>query len=394
MASEIILGLHIHFKKYMQALAKSDNSIYDLVNKQFNFLRSDLRHPSLNLEYINTRNALPIVSIRVNKDIRIILAEVEKDKEYNAIYIDHHDNAYDFVNRTDISFNTFQKCVQVSQFINIETFDLDKPLIFASYCDEDLHNLGVPKNLLPQLKLMRSEVEINNIKGLANSVIDNLHRLVEKGNISEVLENIQRIYQKVSENGKTLASLEQTSLFTDEIDTFMKDYAGGKIEDWQYCLHPVQRLLANENMTGSLKVNGIAGTGKTIIGIHRAKFLSQYLINDQKLLITSYTNSTENRIDYCLKKINVLDNRVIIKTIESELRSCYIKKISNTLKIEYNIEPFVEKHNTTNLTNEYIASEIESVIYNQKISSLEIYLTANRKSRVRPLSQDASVMHP
>lgn len=389
MQTEIILGLHIHFKKYLQAICKSDRSIYNLVHKQFLYFRENPKHPSLNFEYLNKNKGVPIASIRVNSDVRIILAEVEKDRYYNAIYIDHHDKAYDFVDRTDISFNSFQKCIQVSQFINLDSWNHDDPLLFDMYSDEDLYKIGIPKNFIPHLKLMRSEDEINNIRGLAHSVIDNLHRLVEKKDIKEIIQNIEKIYQKEAEMGQTFASFEQTSLFSSEVDTFMKDYAEGRIEDWQYCLHPIQRLLVNENMSGSLKVNGIAGTGKTIIGIHRAKFLSQYLVNNQYLLITSYTNSTALRIEYCLKKINVTHPKVICKTIESELRSHYVQKISENLKIEYNIVPIIETMVTGGtLTAEYIATEIEQVIYNQKINSVEEYLSTSRKARIRPLGQE------
>ena len=49
----------------------------------------------------------------------------------------------------------------------------------------------------------------------------------------------------------------------------------GPIEDWMTFLHPEQNRLVRTQWNGPARVRGPAGTGKTVVGLHRAVYLAQ-----------------------------------------------------------------------------------------------------------------------
>ena len=60
------------------------------------------------------------------------------------------------------------------------------------------------------------------------------------------------------------------------------------IEDWMVFLHPDQRELVAKTFAGPARVSGGAGTGKTVVGIHRAARLAG---EGRRVLFTTYINT-------------------------------------------------------------------------------------------------------
>ena len=63
------------------------------------------------------------------------------------------------------------------------------------------------------------------------------------------------------------------------------------LEKWRVFLHPTQRKIVNKNYSGPSRVLGGAGTGKTVVAMHRAKHLASTLKDKERILFTTYTAS-------------------------------------------------------------------------------------------------------
>jgi hypothetical protein len=63
--------------------------------------------------------------------------------------------------------------------------------------------------------------------------------------------------------------------FTRTEPEFMAEILGRPIEDWMVFLHPDQRAAVGRNYDGPARVRGAAGTGKTVVGLHRAAHLAE-----------------------------------------------------------------------------------------------------------------------
>lgn len=62
------------------------------------------------------------------------------------------------------------------------------------------------------------------------------------------------------------------------------------IEEWMTFLHPEQARLVQRAMTGPARIRGAAGTGKSVVGLHRAAWLARTRPN-QMVLFTSYVRT-------------------------------------------------------------------------------------------------------
>lgn len=60
------------------------------------------------------------------------------------------------------------------------------------------------------------------------------------------------------------------------------------IETWMTWLHPTQARLAGRQWSGPARVRGAAGTGKTVVALHRAKYLAA---RGERVLFTSLVNT-------------------------------------------------------------------------------------------------------
>jgi hypothetical protein len=66
-------------------------------------------------------------------------------------------------------------------------------------------------------------------------------------------------------------------------------------EKWAVFLHPAQRRLVERQYTGPARVSGSAGTGKTIIALHRAVALARGQ-PDARILLTTFSKALANAL--------------------------------------------------------------------------------------------------
>ncbi len=65
-------------------------------------------------------------------------------------------------------------------------------------------------------------------------------------------------------------------LTVDEVaDTFLAGMLAAPIEEWMAFLHPEQAKLVRRSFSGPARIRGAAGTGKTVVGLHRAAYLAR-----------------------------------------------------------------------------------------------------------------------
>ena len=79
------------------------------------------------------------------------------------------------------------------------------------------------------------------------------------------------------------------------------------LERWRVFLHPTQRKIVARHYNGPARVTGGAGTGKTVVAMHRAKWLAGQLEGDQKILFTTFTANLAEDIQDNLRKICSVD---------------------------------------------------------------------------------------
>ena len=73
-------------------------------------------------------------------------------------------------------------------------------------------------------------------------------------------------------------------------------------EKWTIFLHPAQRQLVERDYGGPARVAGSAGTGKTIVALHRAVFLAR-TNPETRVLLTTFSDTLANALRTKLRRL-------------------------------------------------------------------------------------------
>jgi hypothetical protein len=73
------------------------------------------------------------------------------------------------------------------------------------------------------------------------------------------------------------------------------------IEEWMAFLHPTQAKLVNRSFSGPSRIRGAAGTGKTVVGLHRAAYLARS--NQGKVLVTAFVRTLPAVLESLLARL-------------------------------------------------------------------------------------------
>ena len=73
-------------------------------------------------------------------------------------------------------------------------------------------------------------------------------------------------------------------------------------EQWAIFLHPAQRQVVEANYGGPARVSGPAGTGKTVVAIHRAVFLAR-AHPDSRVLLTTISEALDQVLRNSLNRL-------------------------------------------------------------------------------------------
>jgi superfamily I DNA/RNA helicase len=73
-------------------------------------------------------------------------------------------------------------------------------------------------------------------------------------------------------------------------------------EKWTVFLHPDQRDMVERDYTGPARVSGSAGTGKTIVALHRAAHLAR-TNPDSRILLTTFSDTLANALQTKLRRL-------------------------------------------------------------------------------------------
>ena len=80
-------------------------------------------------------------------------------------------------------------------------------------------------------------------------------------------------------------------------------------DKWTVFLHPDQRELVERNYAGPARVSGSAGTGKTIVAVHRAVYLAR-ANPDTRVLLTTFSHILANSLRTRLRRLISNDPRL------------------------------------------------------------------------------------
>ena len=244
-------------------------------------------------------------SVRVGSDLRLIVHKSQGN--LLLCYVDHHDRAYDWAERRKLETHPKTGAAQLVevretvQEIRIPTYvESPQPVspklpLFAGMSDDDLLTYGVPPEWVPDVR----QADEDSLLALADRL---------PGEAAEALLDL-------ATGGKPLTPQPVTPVTSpfDHPDALRRFRVMTNVEEleralefpwdkWSVFLHPEQRQLVERHYTGPARVSGSAGTGKTIVALHRAVFLAR-ANQDARVLLTTFSDILANALRTQLRRL-------------------------------------------------------------------------------------------
>lgn len=345
-------------------------------------------HPSLSLERVNNATG-DLWSGRVTQELRAI---VYKDGDTWAIlHAGHHDDAYDWAERKQVGPHSVTGALQIVDVVAAQEIVQGRPTaadgsdhgLFAQYKDEYLLSLGVPEAWLPAVRTIQFEDQLfAACEQLSQEVAERLITLATGTFVAPPPHE---------PSPATPAVVGETRRFyvIEDVED-MRAALEAPLERWISFLHPSQRRLAESTFAGPVKVTGSAGTGKTVVALHRAHRLAK---DGYHVLVTTYVSTLRENLERSLGllcKDPEVRKRVQVSTVHSE--ALRIVKQADPKAHPVSSDRVAERLQTLSRTqglsfeDDFVRAEWENVVLRQGIETWAEYRSAPRTGRGQPLS--------
>lgn len=276
-------------------------------------------------------------SLRVSRDIRLIVHRTQ----YSLLlaYVGHHDAAYQWAERRRLETHPQTGAAQwvevrerleevlVPTYVEARVAPAPKPPILASVSTDDLMSCGVP---LEWLDDVRGATEDSLLELCAHLPAEAAEALLDlaTGSVPAKLKPASLEEERIAFD----AMLDEDAAYAERVsadalpeqavpdaEAFEHPDARRRFrtvanfeeleraleypwEKWTVFLHPAQREAVEKDYGGPARVAGSAGTGKTIVALHRAVFLARSN-PDARVLLTTFSGTLANALRVKLRRL-------------------------------------------------------------------------------------------
>lgn len=412
---------------FVLQLAKLPNNVQSKVVKWAAKFQADPTSSGINYENIHKAKDPNMKSVRIDQEVRGIVFKPTKGDVYVLLHVGNHDDAYRWAETKRMTINPVTGAMQLLQIesavvveptLQVATPPLaDRPTEskveasavtvsspFAELSDTELMSLGVPAELLSEVRGIRDEVFLDGFKvRLPVEAYEALFLILAGDSVSSILNAREtRVDAKVDveDFAAALDTPESQSRFyvvTD--DEALMAVMNAPLEQWRIFLHPTQHKLAKKSFSGAARVLGGAGTGKTVLAMHRAKWLAeQFVGTEKKVLFTTFTKNLAKDIEYNLR---TLCSAKALAQIEVKNLDAWVYAYLRSKKFEHRIvydrkqdqakeaweAALTVKEGSLGLSDAFFEEELEQVILAQGITTVDEYRIARRPGRGQVLGR-------
>ncbi len=362
-------------------------------------LQMNQAHPGLQFHKLDKAKDPKFWSVRVSSDVRLIVHRT--GTSLLLCYVNHHDEAYHWAERRRLETHpktgaaqlveireTVQEIV-VPHYVNVTRTASAKPRLFANVSDDEMLGYGVPAEWLDDVRKADEDTVLDladHLPAEAAEALLNLATGVKPQAVKPVVgggdpfahPDAQRRFRVMNNQEELARAL---------------DYPW---EKWTVFLHPAQRQLVERNYNGPARVSGSAGTGKTIVALHRAVFLAR-ANPDARVLLTTFSDTLSNALMTKLRRLISneprLGERVEVHSMNAIGRRLYELNFGRPdIASEDMIRELLEAAGGGQFTSRFLRTEWEQVVDAWQLETWEAYrdvVRLGRKTRLKEAQRTA-----
>src|SRR5215472_1148422 len=365
-------------------------------------------HPSLQFHKLERAKDPNFWSIRVSRDVRIIVHRT--GTSLLLCYVAHHDDAYEWAERRKLETHPKTGAAQLVEIRErvqeitipkyVDAAPRVKQPLFAKLTDSELLGYGVPSEWLSDVRKTADEDGLLELadhlpKEAAEALLDlatgkTPQTFAPAAKPVPVPLQLQLVVTAESfehPDAKRRFRLINTS---EELQLAL-DYPW---EKWTIFLHPDQRELVDRDFNGPARVAGSAGTGKTIVAVHRAVFLVKKHL-DSRVLLTTFSEPLSNALATKLRRLignqPRLGDRIEVQSLNAVGRRLYERNIgkprfANAETLRELLVKASEETPESRFSLPFLVSEWEQVVDAWQLATWESYrdvVRLGRKTRLK-----------
>jgi mRNA-degrading endonuclease RelE of RelBE toxin-antitoxin system len=294
---------------FTDSLVKLTSNEQKLVKTTAFDLQMNPASPGMSFHKLDRARDKHFWSIRVSLDIRIIIHKT--NSSLLLCYVDHHDKAYQWAECRKLETHprtgaaqlveireTVQE-ITIPSYVNSDVYpdqiEMAKPALFAEVAEETLLGYGVPIDWINDVIKADEDSLLQLADHLPSEAAEALLELATGGQPQMPVMGAVGVdpfeHPDAQRRFRVMADADELSLALDF-----------PWEKWTVFLHPAQRQIVQKDYNGPARVSGSAGTGKTIVALHRAVYLAK-TNPDARVLLTTFSNTLANALRTKLRRL-------------------------------------------------------------------------------------------
>lgn len=383
---------------FTKALSKLNAQEQSAVKITVFDLQQDPSAPGLQFHRIDKSKDLNFWSIRANRDIRVIVHKTADS--FLICYADHHDEAYKWAERRRIETHPKTGAAQVVEVrerveeIAVPLYAEPQPAaaeaparflppLFHELSEEDLLGVGVPEDWVADVRQSSEDSFFELADHIPAEAAEALLDYVATG-----------VLRKPDEAARGIGPFDHPDAqrrfrVLDDVEELERalEYPWDK---WTIFLHPSQRRVVSQEFNGPARVSGSAGTGKTVVALHRT---AAVLKKDKqaKVLLTTFSSPLANALQHKLRmligKSAPEASNVTILPFEGVARDLFTLAFGHTPRaaskeqVKGALEAAAKELGLTDFIARFLLSEWSNVVDAWQIDTLDAYRDVPRLGR-------------
>lgn len=382
---------------------------------------SDPSANGLNLETVEGAKDSSIKSLRVDQGYRAIAFEVGSDIMF--VHVNEHDKAYRWAAGRRVKLDPETNRVRIIEEVEVVPERVATPAVaaqrlFEGVPDARLRALGVPEEELAAVCLVPTidalEAAEDRFDPLTYQILyavaagyedEEIRSLIGIGGEAEAEDRVPAVELSFGQMIETEQS-RQTIFIPDSESELRRVFEEG-LEGWRIFLHPEQRKFAYRDYKGPALVRGGAGTGKTVVAMHRAKHLADQIEKNpgragQRILLTTFTTSLAHDIEanlrtLCPTHLDARPPRIEVINLDRWV-SQFLKRKNFAREVAFFGEArdrldqvwrevFDDHELPEGLSEAFVRAEWSQIIQAKGLVDQKAYLKASRAGRGTPLDR-------
>lgn len=400
-------------KGWLPSVTKLDPSDSHRVLLAVERFGKDPGHPSLNFEKLHAGND-KLWSIRATQKVRVLIWR--EGSIFVVLEAGHHDiykrlATGRFVYNVETGFigvidpgplEIGSEGPTVYRLTTPAPLD-ERPGVFDHWAESDLSEAGFSFDSIKALRGCKAEEDLCDAD-LRPDEFDHAVELIEltpeQWRAPSLLADANRAEDRLRHSIEQFGAAHGLSpFFTPEE---VARIAAAPIEDWMIFLHPDQRAVVIRRYEGPARISGAAGTGKTVVALHRAAELAHRFAEEEDnalpILFTTFIkslppvfdglyqrlpNAVLDRVEFV--NVDKLARRVMtqvghrVNTAPREIGAAWATALR---KVVTSASPLGKPA----LTDNYLRTEVTAVVKGRGVPSLDVYLDIERTGRRVPFT--------